>query len=130
MHVKRAIELSPAHKPARKLLGEIVQAVDVDIDAAATYAKSINTPEAFINLSLQYYQLGYYRQSIEAAVSALQRRPDYKLAYNNVCAANIMLKEYQKAIAACEKALEIDPDFERAQNNLRGARDQANVDPK
>ena len=36
--------------------------------------------------------------SIEAAESALQRRTDYALAYNNICAANITLKEFQKFV--------------------------------
>jgi len=128
VHVRRAIELSPAHGSARKLLDQIVQAVDVEINMAATDAKSINTPEAFLNLSLRYYELGYFDQSIEAAESALQRKPDYKLAYNNVCTANIKLKEFRKAIAACEKALELDPDYKLAQNNLRWARESSKAD--
>jgi tetratricopeptide (TPR) repeat protein len=124
-HVERAIEISPAHKQSRELLGEIVQVVDVEVDAAAEYAKLINTPQAYLNLSLRYYQLGYYEQSIEAAELALQRRPDYKLAYNNICSANIKIKKLQKAIAACEKALELDPEYKIAQNNLRWARNEA-----
>jgi tetratricopeptide (TPR) repeat protein len=129
-HAERAIELSPAHKHARELLGKIVQVVDVEVDAAAQHAKLINTPEAYLNLSLHYYQSGYFEQSIEAAELALQRRADYKLAYNNICSANIKIKEFQKAISACEKALELDPEYKMAQNNLRWARDEAKASQK
>ena len=124
-HAKRALELGPAHKLARDLVRELVQIVDVDINVAADNADLANTPEAFLNLSLQYYELGNFGKSIEAAESALQRRTDYALAYNNICAANIKLKEFQKAIAACEIALKLDPDYELAQNNLIWANDAA-----
>jgi len=127
-HAKRAIELGPAHKPARDLVRELVQIVDADINVAANNADLANTPEAFLNLSLQYYELGNYGKSIDAAKSALQRRTDYALAHNNICAANIKLKEFQKAIAACEKALKLDPDYELAQNNLKWAKNASNDD--
>ena len=102
--------------------------IDDDHDSTVIYIVEDDCarPEAFLNLSLQYYELGNYRKSIEAAESALQRRTDYALAYNNICAANIKLKEFQKAIAACEKALKLDPDYELAQNNLNWANDAAN----
>jgi Flp pilus assembly protein TadD len=44
-------------------------------------------------------------------------------AYNNLCAANIMLGEFDKAIAAANKALEIDPNYQLTKNNLQWAKD-------
>ncbi|MFO7789777.1 MAG: tetratricopeptide repeat protein [Bacteroidales bacterium] len=80
------------------------------------------TPENFLDLSLVYYQDGMYDDCIEACYKALEIRPDYAPAYNNICSAYNKLGEYEKAIEACEKALKINPEFERAKNNLNHVR--------
>ncbi|MHB8880791.1 MAG: tetratricopeptide repeat protein [Thermodesulfovibrionales bacterium] len=82
------------------------------------------TPEIFLTLSLNYYRTGQFLKSIEAAREALKLRPDYDLAYNNICAAYNELKQWDKAIEAGEKAVQLNPDNQRARNNLSWARQQ------
>jgi len=52
----------------------------------------------------------------------LEMKPDYALAYNNMCSAYNALGEWDKAIEAGEKALAIDPNYKLAANNLALAR--------
>ena len=122
-YVEKAIELSPALKGARKLLQQINEVTVNDIEITRENAAIINTPEAYLNLSLQYHYLGQYEQCIEASQSALELKPDYAPAYNNICSAHIMLRQYESAIEACEKALSIDPEHSLARGNLNWVRD-------
>jgi protein O-mannosyl-transferase len=96
------------------------------LDVAIETAKSDPTPENYINLSLYYYQEGSYEDCIKACEEALKIKPDYALAYNNICSAYNELKQYDKAIEACNKALAIQPDYELAKNNLKSAQSLLN----
>jgi protein O-mannosyl-transferase len=82
------------------------------------------TPDGFLNLSLLYYYEGMYYKCIEACRSALQLKPDYAPAYNNICSAYNQLKKHKEALEACDKAIQFDPSNELAKNNriiaLRG----------
>lgn len=128
-YVKKAIELSPALKPARELMQKISIATSQELEFAKENAEILNTPEAYLNLSLQSYNLGEYVYCIEASNNALKLRPNYASAYNNICSANNMLGNFELAVEACERALFIDPDHARAQGNLDWARAQLNPDP-
>ena len=79
--------------------------------------------EEYLNLSLLYYNNGQFIECIEACKKSIELKPDYALAYNNLCSAYNALKEWDKAIEACEKAVKIDPDFQRASNNMKLAID-------
>jgi tetratricopeptide (TPR) repeat protein len=120
--VNRAIELAPANRAALDLKNRIIESEEEQIERLRSEAEIENTPQAFLQLSLEYYKLGRYRDCINSAESALKLRPDYALAYNNICSAHNQLGEYDLAIKTCQKALEIDPDFTRARNNLNHAR--------
>jgi len=87
----------------------------------------INSAEAYLNLSLQYYKVGQFEQCIEASKSALNLKPDYAPAYNNICSAHNMLAQYDLAVEACEKALAIDPGNSLARGNLKRALDQKQI---
>jgi len=121
-YVKKAIELSPALEPARQLLQQITNVMSKEIEFARENATVVNTPEAFINLSLQYYNLGQYENCIQAAKEALNLKSDSTFAYNNICAAYNRLEQPDLAIKACESALAIDPEYSLAKNNLNWAR--------
>jgi tetratricopeptide (TPR) repeat protein len=56
---------------------------------------------------------------------ALELRPNYADAWNNICAGYNKLGRYEEAAAACEQALRYKPDFELARNNLQYARKMA-----
>ena len=125
-YAKKAIELSPAHKPARELMQKISIVTSQELEFAKVHAEILNTPEAYLNLSLQSYNLGEYENCIEASINALKLRPNYASAYNNICSANNMLGNFDLAIEACERALLIDPNHARAQGNLNWARSRLN----
>ena len=80
-----------------------------------------DTAKEYINLSLQHYQDGEWEKCVEASIGALNINPSSALAYNNICAAYVQLKDFDRAILACNKALALRPDFPRARGNLNAA---------
>ncbi len=84
-------------------------------------AKTKPTPEKYLDLSLYYYQIGNFGESILAAKEALKLKPNYPEAYNNICSANNELKNYEEAKKACEEAIRLNPDYQLAKNNLNWA---------
>jgi len=86
--------------------------------------KKVNTyptAEAYIELSLIYYNKEDYINCISACNQALALKPNYAAAYNNICSAFNQLKEWDKAIDACNMAMKIDPNDPLAKNNLAWA---------
>jgi tetratricopeptide (TPR) repeat protein len=77
--------------------------------------------ENYLQLSLRYYEAGQYEKCIEAGRESLKLRPDYALAYNNICAAYNNLTKYDEGVQACTQALKIEPGLEIARNNLNWA---------
>ena len=88
------------------------------LDVAAETAETTKTPESYLSLSLQYYNAGDYQGCIDAAKKALELKPDYAPAYNNIGSAYNILKNYKEAKAALLKAVELDPASQLAKNNL------------
>jgi tetratricopeptide (TPR) repeat protein len=115
--LQSALKLSPTDITARELLTQA--------DAQAPNQPAPQTPEYYLNLSLQFYAEERYPESIVASRRALDLRPGYAEAWNNVCAADNKLGRYDEAAAACEQALRFKPDFELARNNLQYARERA-----
>ena len=104
---QRALDLSPGDVDARALVTEL-----------ARNATRERTPEDWLSLSLAYYQSQRYQDSIDACRQALKLRPQYAEAYNNLCAAENVLRRFDEAAADCLSALAIKPDFPLARNNL------------
>ncbi len=111
--LRRALELSPQDLTARELMTKAEARSTTDAQP---------TPESYLTLSLERYREGRYAESIAAARAALELRPGYAEAWNNIGAANNQLGRYEEAVAACEQALRLKPDFELARNNLLLAR--------
>ncbi len=84
------------------------------------------TTKEYLNLSYNYYKLGYYNRCIEVSMELLELEPNNVVAYNNICSSYNVLGEYKKALDACNKALEKDPDFQLAKNNLNWAKKELN----
>jgi tetratricopeptide (TPR) repeat protein len=80
------------------------------------------TPEEYLELSLRYYRAALYEKCVEAALEALRLKPDYDLAYNNICAACNSMGKWDEAIKAGEKAVELNPANGLARNNLAWAK--------
>ncbi|HEX4084260.1 MAG TPA: tetratricopeptide repeat protein [Chthoniobacteraceae bacterium] len=103
---REALKLSPADFGAQILLARI-QA-----------APSSLSPEMLLSQSLAEFRAGHYLQSIGAAQRALQMRPGYAEAYNNIGASWNSLGRYDLGAAACQQALRLNPQFTLARNNL------------
>ncbi len=114
--LQSALELSPTDLTARELLNQA--------DGQAVNQPAPQTPEYYLDLSLQRYREQRYAESIAASRAALRLRPNYAEAWNNIGAAYNKLGRYDEAVAACEQALRYKPDFELARNNLQYAREK------
>lgn len=114
--------MSPADLTARDLLAQA--------DVQTQNQPAPQTPEYYLELGLQFYREERYAESIVASRRALDLRPGYAEAWNNVCAACNKLGRYDEAAAACEQALRSKPDFELARNNLEYARQGAKLPGK
>jgi Flp pilus assembly protein TadD len=115
--VGRGLALSPSHLGLKAIL-------EAPAPTAAATAPTAPTPESVLETSLVLYRLGKFDESLAAARRAVELRPDWDLAWNNVCAALIRLRRLDEAIAAGEKAVLLNPGNELARNNLKWARDE------
>jgi Flp pilus assembly protein TadD len=106
--LQKAAELSPADQTVRDLRAQPLQF----------------SAESYLNLSLQRYREGRFPEAIAASQKALELRPNYPEAWNNIGAAYNNMGQFEKAVAACETALRLKPDFPLARNNLNFAREQ------
>ncbi len=113
--LRKALELSPADLTARELFAQTNGLV-------AGKPVAAETPEAYLERSLQLYNEGRFAESIDACRKALALRPGYAEAWNNIGAAYNKLRRYKEGAAACEQALRLKPDFDLARNNLQYAR--------
>ena len=114
--LRTALELSPTDLTARDLLAQT--------NGQANNQSALQTPESYLAFSLRLYGDARYIESIAASRRALELRPGYAEAWNNIGAAYNKLGRYEEAAAACEQALRYKPDFELARNNLEYARAQ------
>lgn len=76
------------------------------------------TAEDYLNQSLLYFNQKQYELCIAACESALAIKPDYDLAYNNLCATYNKLGMWNNAIEMAEKGLKINPHNLMLRNNL------------
>ena len=120
--LRSALELSPSDLTARQLLAQA--------GSQAGNQPATQTAESYLALSLERYHEERYAEAIAACRSALELRPNYAEAWNNIGAVYNKLGRYEEAAAACEQALRYKPDFELARNNLRYALQMAKALPK
>ncbi len=125
--LQQGLKWSPEHHDLKLHYNVAVQYAggkNVRLEAMLEQVKTQATADGYLNLSLEYYNMGDYEKCIEAGRKALELKPDYALAYNNICSAYNALKQYDNAIVACEKAISIQPDFQLAKNNLKLAQSE------
>jgi len=125
--VQQGLNLSPQHTDLLRLYNELnnnpvyAGAINSKLQLLEKLAQQQPTPENYLNLSLEYYYAGRYQDCANAASDALRVKPDYDLAYNNICSAYNMLHEWDKAIEAGQKAVALNPNSQLAKNNLNVA---------
>lgn len=110
---QETLTLAPGDPIARQYLNDRGE-VAVERIASETAAGLLNT-------SLRRYRAGDFQGSIDAARKALDRKPDYAEAYNNLAASFASLRKWDEAIQAAREAVRLKPDFPLARNNLAWA---------
>ncbi len=118
--LKKAIALKPDFELAKNNL------ILLENNARASgnkksLALEVPSAENYLSLSLTYFNQKKYLECIEACKKALAIKPDYDLAYNNICAAYNQLGDWDNAIKAGEKGLRINPYNELLKGNLAEA---------
>jgi tetratricopeptide (TPR) repeat protein len=84
---------------------------------AARYPDGLK-PEQLVNLSAKFCNEGNYFDCIGAAQKALDLRPGYAEAYNNMAAAFLAMKRWDEGIEAARLAIQSKPDYAAAKSNL------------
>lgn len=92
------------------------------IEELAKLAQQSPGYETFLNLGLAYYNIGSYKESIDAWNEALKYNSNSAVVHNNIAASYGALKMWDEEIAACEKALAIDPNLQLAKGNMAWAK--------
>jgi tetratricopeptide (TPR) repeat protein len=110
------------------IYSEIIVERKKDLDRMAEIIEGFPSPAKYIDLSLQYYTSGLFKECIATCEKVIALDPGFAPAYNNICSSYNSLGEWEKAIPYCEKALELDPDFQLAKNNLKYARENFPAD--
>jgi Flp pilus assembly protein TadD len=76
------------------------------------------TAESYLTQSLLEYQAGRYVECIAAARKALELRPNYSEAWNNIAAASNAMSRWNDGVQAAEQAVRLNPENQLAKNNL------------
>jgi tetratricopeptide (TPR) repeat protein len=130
--LRQALRISPGHSSSESLLKDILARghnlkPPLKPEEASEPSRQMALAEDYLRLSLALYNEGRYQDSIRASRQALKVKPDYALAYNNICAACNALGQWEKAVAACEKGIHIAPDMPILKNNLALAKRGLNL---
>jgi tetratricopeptide (TPR) repeat protein len=120
---RRGLSLSPGHLGLKAFLAAPAPAGAAGPPVLATPPADA-TAESLLDTSLALYRAGRYQESLQTAQRAAALRPDWDLAWNNVCAAYNSLGRWDDAIAAGEKAVRLNPGNAYAKGNLDWARRQ------
>ena len=121
--VERTAQLYPQDTDTLTYV-RMVQTFYQQLANAEAAARNSPTPQNWVQLSLFYHQAGRYRDCIDAANQALQLKPDYAEAYNNIAAGYQSLGRWDDAIRASQQALRLNPNLQIAGNNLAYATQQ------
>ncbi|GAB4136708.1 MAG: hypothetical protein Fur0041_11260 [Bacteroidia bacterium] len=122
-------QLSPMHEGINTALAPYASGGNIlsPLDAAKENAKKNPTPENYIALSLAYYNNSDYLNCAAAAEEAARIKPDYGIAWNNICAAYNKAGEFEKALEAGKKAVALQPNDELSKNNLKEAQTKSEL---
>ncbi|MDQ3109308.1 MAG: tetratricopeptide repeat protein [Bacteroidota bacterium] len=123
--LNQGLAISPAHEGINLALNSLGGANFISVLQSAQDAVKKNpTPENYVNLSLAFYNNGQYPESAAAAKAAASLKPDYGIAWNNVCAAYNNMGEWDSALVAGTRAVELNPQDEKSRNNYIFAQQQ------
>ncbi|MFI5162588.1 MAG: tetratricopeptide repeat protein [Sphingobacteriales bacterium] len=112
--LKKALSIKPDYQLAKNNLSMAENHQSIS-------GPNTTTAEQYIDQSLVYYRFSLYKLCIAACESALEIKPNYDLAYNNLCSAYNRLKDWDDAIKTGQKGLQINPNNQLLKNNLAEA---------
>ena len=115
--MQESLRLAYNDETARKYLEERAEA-EKKAAAAPPPPPQKETAESLLNLSAQKCHEHDYQGCVAMAKKALELRPDYPEAYNNMAAGYSELEQWDNAIQAAEHALRLKPDFPLAKRVL------------
>lgn len=98
--------------------------IATQLATAEAAVRTTPTAEAYVDLSLRYFQAQNYTACITAANEAIRRKSENSVAYNNLAACYGALSKWDEEIVAAKQALHLSPDFQLAKNNLAWAESQ------
>lgn len=123
--LEEGLKLSPNHADLLQLKSRLNAVASKggsfaasEVDKALAAVKNNPNHETYLNLSLHYYNNKQFIECIQACEKALQYKPDYDLAFNNICSAYIELKQWDKAVVAGQKGIAINPKNAYLKQNL------------
>jgi tetratricopeptide (TPR) repeat protein len=114
---ENTLRLAPGDTAAIKFQA-LAQAAERDLANAVQQFSAASTPEQLVELSLRLYQAHKYPECIHAARQALELRPNFAEAYNNIAAAYNSMGLWDDGIKAAQEAVRLNPQFQVARNNL------------
>ncbi len=111
-----AVVLDP--EAAKKKAGELWQEDKLDKATEILKQADEQTPEGYARLGFVLAEDNKHEEAITAYEKAVEMKPDYALAWNNLGSSLHDTKQFAEAIIAYYKAIEIKPDDEDAWYNL------------
>lgn len=91
------------------------------LEKAHKAVRRLPSEDNYLNLSVELYKAGRYRDCIQVCQGLIKINPDHAVAYNNICTSYNQLGEHENALWACDQALRINPKYELAINNRKTA---------
>ena len=119
---RETLTLDPTNQAAMRYMAmagqmPVATAAPAPVPTPANIAPAADADKA-LDQSTEYCKKGMYPECLAAATQALQMRPGWEKAYNNMAAAFYYLGRWDEGIRASQQALSIKPDYEAAKKNL------------
>jgi tetratricopeptide (TPR) repeat protein len=97
-------------------------------DPETVYRRTLQlTPSSYmahVNLGSEYLKNRDYPKAMAEFFSAIQIKPDYAVAYHNICQIYVILGRAEEAVRLCRRTTELDPTMQSAYFFLGGAYEQ------
>jgi Flp pilus assembly protein TadD len=113
--MEETVRLAWGEEAARRFMAELAER---ETHARESRFPDTMKPEELVNLSAKFCNNKDYDDCLGAAQKALNLRPGYAEAYNNMAAAYLAMGRWDEGIQAARQAIRIKPDYDAARSNL------------
>ncbi len=123
--LKHGLAISPQHAGISVTLNSLGNGqFSSNLEIAQDAVNKNPTPDNYVNLSLALYNANKFLESALEAKEAAKLKPDYSLAWNNICAAYNKIGEWDSSLVGGTRAVELNPTDELSKNNYIYAQQQ------